>query len=138
MALKLIEQDAATLRRAYEERKLEYDALRSVGRWSGAILLAGTLVELALKVVICKRLEVSRLPTIFQTHDLDLLLHCSGQQIRFGYGTALQKSLSTIQDQWTMALRYEGPVKTKRDSDDCDEALFDSSHGLLTLLSQYF
>jgi len=37
-----------------------------------------------------------------------------------------------------MTLRYKGAVKTQQDSDDCDKALFDLSHGLLTVLSQNF
>ncbi len=45
MALKLIQQNASTLRDAYDERKAEYDALRAAGKWSGAILQAGTLLE---------------------------------------------------------------------------------------------
>jgi len=138
MALKFIQQDATTLREAFRERKAEYDALRAAGRWSGAVLHGGTLLELALKVVMCKHLGITNLPTIFQVHDLDLLLCCSGQQSRFGAGTALHKNLSKLQDHWAMALRYEGAIKSQQDSDDCDQALFDPSHGLLTLLSQYF
>ncbi len=138
MALKLIEQDAKTLLQAYEERKAEYEALRATGKWSGTILYIGTLLELALKLAICKLMGVSNLPTIFQVHDLDLLLYCSGQQKRFEEGTALRKNFSKIQDHWAMALRYKGAVKTQQDSDDCDKALFDLSHGLLTVLSQNF
>ncbi len=88
MALKFIEQNAKTLLQAYEERKAEYEALRATNRWSGAILYAGTLLELALKLAICKLLGVANLPAIFQVHDLDLLLYCSGQQKRFEEGTA--------------------------------------------------
>jgi len=69
MALKFIEQDATTLRNAYQERKAEYDALRAAGRWSGAVLYAGTLLELALKLVLCKHFNVPQLPVIFQVHD---------------------------------------------------------------------
>ncbi|MDZ7289541.1 MAG: hypothetical protein ONB42_06375, partial [candidate division KSB1 bacterium] len=54
----------------YYERKVEYDALRAAGRWSGAILYAGILLELALKLVLCKPLGVFRLPTIFRVHVL--------------------------------------------------------------------
>ena len=67
MALKFIQQDATTLREAYQERKAEYDLLRTGGRWAGAILYAGTLLVLALKLVMCKHLGVSNLPTIFQS-----------------------------------------------------------------------
>ena len=94
MALKFIQQDATTLREAYEERKAEYVTLRAGGRWSGAILHAGTLLELALKLVICKLLGVSNLPTIFQVHDLDLLLHCSGLLNHVESNQALQENFS--------------------------------------------
>jgi len=96
MAVKFIQQDATTLHAAYQERKAEYDALRAAGRWSGAVLHAGTLLELALKVVMCKHLGITNLPTIFQVHDLDLLLCCSGQQSRFGAGTAIYRRSKTI------------------------------------------
>ncbi|MCK6561418.1 hypothetical protein HUU39_17330 [candidate division KSB1 bacterium] len=67
MALKLIQQDLATLRAAFEERKAEYHALRAAGRWAGAVLYAGTLLELALELVISKQPEVSNLPAHFSS-----------------------------------------------------------------------
>ncbi len=66
MALKFIQQDATTLRDAYQKRKAEYDALRAAGRWSGAVLHGGPLLELAFKLVMCKHLGITNLPTIFQ------------------------------------------------------------------------
>jgi hypothetical protein len=138
MALKFIEQDAATLRAAYKERKAEYDALRAAGRWPGTILYAGTLLELALKLVICKLLGVSNLPTIFQVHDLNLLLHCSGQLSHVESNKALQENFAFVNDNWSMAIRYEGAIRTQQDSDAFDFALFDPSHGLITFLSPYF
>ncbi len=138
MALKFIEQDAATLLEAYKERRAEYDALRAAGRWPGAILYAGTLLELALKLVICKLLEVSNLPTIFQVHDLNLLLHCSGQLNRVESNKALQGNFAFINENWHMAIRYEGAIKTQQESDEFDRALFDPSKGLITFLSQHF
>lgn len=54
MPLKFIQQNVTTLHEAYNERKAEYDALRAAGRWSGAVLYAGTLLELALKLLMCK------------------------------------------------------------------------------------
>jgi len=137
MALKFIEQDATTLRNAYQERKAEYDALRAAGRWSGAVLYAGTLIELALKLVISKHLGVTNLPTIFQVHDLDLLFCCSGQYSHLKVDNLLQENFSVVHKRWSMALRYEG-TKAQRDADDFDQALFDSSHGVITFLSQYF
>ena len=138
MALKFIQQDAATLREAYQERKAEYDALRSASRWSGAILYGGTLLELALKLVMCKQLGVTNLPAIFQVHDLDLLLCCSGQLGRFKPGTALETNFSLVQNNWSMALRYEGAVRTQQNSDQFNQALFDPANGVISYLSQYF
>lgn len=138
MAIKLIQQDAATLLEAYHERKAEYDALRAAGRWPGAILYAGTLLELALKLVICKLLGVSNLPTIFQVHDLYLLLYCSGQHDHFKAGTAIETNFSLVHTDWSMSLRYEGAIKTQQDADRFDRALFDPSDGVITYLSQYF
>ncbi len=138
MALKFIQQDATTLREAYLERKSEYDALRAAGRWSGTVLHGGTLLELALKVVMCKHLDITNLPTIFQVHDLNLLLCCSGQWSRFAPGTVLEKNYSLILDDWSMSIRYEGPIKSQQDSNRFDQALFDPANGVITYLSQYF
>ncbi|NUO83998.1 hypothetical protein HUU05_28315 [candidate division KSB1 bacterium] len=138
MALKLIQQDAGTLREAFDERKGEYEALRAAGKWSGAVLYAGTLLELALKLAISKHLGVTNLPTIFQVHDLDLLFYCSGQYRRLDSDDLLQENFSVVYKRWSLALRYEGATKTQRDADDFDQALFDSPHGVITFLSQYF
>lgn len=138
MAIKLIQQDAATLLEAYLERKAEYDVLRAAGRWSGAILYAGTLLELALKLVICKHLKISYLPTVFQVHDLYLLLYCSGQHDHFKAGTAIETNFALVHTDWSMALRYEGATKTQQDAKQFDRALFDPVSGVITYLSQYF
>ncbi len=138
MAFKLIQQDAATLREAYEERKNEYEALRATTRWAGAVLHAGTLVELALKLVLCKHMGVPQLPAIFQVHDLQLLLYCSGLWSVSINTTELQQNFSFISDRWSMTLRYEGASKTAQDADDFDRVLFEQPYGVITFLSQYF
>jgi len=138
MALKFIEQDATTLRNAYQERKAEYDALRAAGKWSGAVLYAGTLLELALKLVISKHMEVTNLPTIFQVHDLELLLCCSGLYARLTTNKLVHENFLLIHKRWSMALRYEGATQTQQDADDFDRALFAPIHGVITFLSQYF
>jgi len=138
MALKFIEQDAATLQQAYQERKAEYEALRAAGRWSGAILHAGILLELALKVVICKHLDVSNLPTLFQVHDLELLVYCSGLYTRLTTDKLLNENFLLIHKRWSIALRYEGATQTQQDADYFEQALFAPAHGVITFLSQYF
>ncbi len=138
MAFKLIQQDAVTLREAYGERKAEYEALLATERWSGAILHAGTLVELAPKLVLCKHLGVSQLPAIFQVHDLELLFYCSGYYDRLGANNALQQNFSFIYKNWSMTLRYEASRNTQKDAEEFDAAWFDSTSGVITFLSQYF
>jgi len=136
MALKLIQQDAATLRSAFAERKNEYASLRAAGNWAGAILQAGILLEVALKLAICKHLRVSRLPIIFQVHDLELLFYCSGQQETFETNAILQDNFGFILGNWSMTLRYEG-IKNKAESDLVDHALFSVPDGVLTFLTPY-
>lgn len=138
MALKLIPQDIGSLRAAYEARQAEYQTLRVGEQWSGAILHAGTLAELALKLVICKQLRIKQLPAIFQVHDLELLVYCSGQYEAFSMNRTLQHNFRFIIDRWSMALRYEGAEKTKEHADEFDLALFEQAHGVITYLSQYF
>lgn len=138
MALKLILQNAEKLREAYHARKAEYEILRAGEQWSGAILHAGTLVELALKLVICKNLGVSQLPTLFQIHGLELLLYCSGLWSRSKSIMELQQNFSFLFDRWSMALRYEGASQAQQDADDFDRALFEQPYGVISFLSQYF
>lgn len=138
MALKLIQQDLATLRAACEERKAEYQALRPAGRWAGAVLYAGTLLELALKLVISKHLQVSNLPAIFQVHDLELLLCCSGLYSHLPAEEEVNENFLLIHKRWSMALRYEGAIHTQQDADAFDRALFDPAHGIITFLARYF
>ncbi len=137
MALKFIQQDATTLREAFAERKREYDSLRAAGNWSGAILHAGILLEVALKLAICRHLKVSKLPTIFQVHDLELLFYCSGQQNALETNSILQDNFGFILENWSMVLRYEG-VKSQTEADLVDYALFSIPNGVLTFLTPYF
>lgn len=138
MALKFIQQNAETLRKAFDERKAEYDVLRSAGKWSGVVLYAGTLLELALKLVMSKHLEVSNLPAIFQVHDLELLLCCSGLYTRLNADERAYENFLLIHKRWSITLRYEGAIQSQRDADAFDQALFDPKQGIITFLAQYF
>jgi len=137
MAMKFILQDQATLRKAYNARKEEYDALRAMGKWSGAILHAGILLELALKLVICRHIGADKLPTMFQIHELELLLYCSGVRLEFLNNVILQHYFDVVHSRWSMNLRYQGEILTQSDADLVHEALFDPSNGLLVFLSQH-
>ena len=135
LADKLIKQDVATLRQAYHLRRREYDALRSAGEWAGTVLHAGVLVELALKIAICKNMDVTRLPKAFQVHELEFLLYCSGLEKTFKSNPVLYDNFNLIADKWSMELRYQGAAVAQHDSDDFHRALFDTSSGVLTFLT---
>jgi hypothetical protein len=138
MAIKLIPEDATTLLAAFNERKDEYDALLAAKKWSGAISHGGILLELALKLVICKHIGAAQLPTMFQIHDLELLLYCSGQRNNFSNNPILERNFDIVLKRWSMDLRYQGATKTQADSDAVYQALFDPINGVLIFLSQYF
>jgi hypothetical protein len=132
---KLIKEDVATLREAYQLRKREYDALHSAGEWMGAAMHAGMLLELALKIAICKNMDAMRLPKAFQVHELEFLLYCSGLEKAFKNNASLYNNFNRIADKWSMDLRYQGATITKQDSDDFHQALFDTTNGVLTFLT---
>jgi len=135
MAFKLIAQDIVTLRQAYREREREYTILRSGKAWSGAVLYGGILLEIALKIAICKNLKVTHLPRVFQVHDLDFLLYCSGLRDTFQNTPELKRNFDVVLTRWSMELRYEGSVVTEKKSEEIHNALFDSSNGVLTYLT---
>ena len=79
----------AELDRIAEARLEDAKALALAGRRDGAACLCGYAVEVALKARICKALNWPEFPSTsgefsayrsFQTHDLDVLLHLSGQE----------------------------------------------------------
>jgi len=132
---KVIAEDVATLRQAYQLRKREYDALRAAGEWSGAVMHAGTLVELALKIAICKNMDVTHLPKAFQVHDLDYLLYCTGLQNAFLNNPELLRNFTVGTTRWSMEMRYKGAITTQRKAEKIHQALFDPTNGVLTFLS---
>ncbi len=135
MNVKVITQDVATLRQAFQQRKREYDALRAAGEWAGAVLHAGVLVELALKIPICKNMNVTYLPRVYQVHDLDFLLYCSGLLNALQGNPDLLRNFGIVTTRWSMELRYEGPVITQAKSNEIHNALFDSASGVPTFLN---
>jgi len=133
--VKVIPQDVSTLRQAFQQRKREYDALRATAEWSGAVLHAGVLLELALKIAICKNMDVTHLPRVFQVHDLDFLLYCSGLLNTLQADPDLLRNFGIVATRWTLELRYEGTVITQTQSEEIHNALFDLTGGVLTFLN---
>lgn len=79
------------LRKIACERLKDARALLRAGRYDGAIYLGGYVVELALKVRICRTLKWADFPQTrsefqnymsFKSHDLDVLLRLSGTEAR--------------------------------------------------------
>lgn len=135
MAAQFIKQDMATLEEAYKMRKEEYEILHRAGKWQGAVLHAGFVLELALKIAICKKLDEPNLPRLFQVHDLELLLYCSGLRKTFESKPDIYRNFGIILKHWSIELRYERMMITSIIADEVYQALFDSSNGLLTFLS---
>jgi hypothetical protein len=134
---KLIKEDVTTLREAYRLRKREYEALRSAAEWSGAVLHAGILLELALKIAICQNMDVTHLPQAFQIHNVGVLLYCSGLRNKITNSPDLQHNFGIIESRCSMDLRYKGATMTNQDADEVHQALFDPSNGMLTFLSSF-
>lgn len=109
--------------------------MRSAGEWAGAVLHAGVLVELALKIAICNQLDMTRLPRTFQIHDLEFLLYCSGFHKAIKNDPLLLDNFNTIVDKWSMELRYEGGSITQEEADKCHQALFEPRNGILIFMS---
>lgn len=135
MPIKIIPQNISMLQEAYQMRMEEYQVLRSAEKWQGAVLQAGFLLELALKIAICKNLDEPNLPRIFQFHDLELLLYCSGLRKTFRSNPNLHRNFTIVLSNWSLDLRYERRVITKTKSEEVHQALFDSTYGVLTFLS---
>lgn len=81
-------------------------------RYEGAIYLCGYAVELALKARICQTLKWMDFPATnkefedfksFKTHDLDVLLHLSGVEVKVK--TTLFAEWSSVA-QWSPESRY--------------------------------
>jgi HEPN domain-containing protein len=81
----------AELDRIAEARLEDGKALLAGDRYDGAAYVCGYAVEVALKARICRTLNWSDFPSTkgefqayrtFQTHELDVLLRLSGQEVR--------------------------------------------------------
>jgi hypothetical protein len=56
---------------AAQDRLFDAEALFSAGRFASTIAMGVYSLEIHLKVLICKRLNLSALPKPFETHDLE-------------------------------------------------------------------
>jgi hypothetical protein len=68
----------AQLDAASNERLADAEALLKEGRYASAIAMGIYALEIRLKVIICRKLEVATLPSHFEIHDLDALITLTG------------------------------------------------------------
>jgi hypothetical protein len=63
---------------AARERAADAEALLAAGRYASSIASGLYSLEIELKVVICRRMDLPSLPKAFQTHDLEDLMVLTG------------------------------------------------------------
>ncbi len=113
------------LRRIAADRLKDATALLNAKRYDGATYLCGYAVELTLKARICKTLKWLEFPSTnkefenyksFKVHNLDVLLHLSGQEEKIK--TRFFAEWSSVA-QWDPTSRYQsiGTVN-KTDAED--------------------
>ncbi|HWE38696.1 MAG TPA: hypothetical protein VG406_19265, partial [Isosphaeraceae bacterium] len=72
------------LEMAVGERLDDANALFSAGRYASAIAMAFYALEIQLKVVICRRMELKTLPKAFEIHDPEALMILTGLSGKIG------------------------------------------------------
>jgi hypothetical protein len=94
----------ADLEAAATERLQDAEMLFARGRFASAIAMGLYSLEIHLKVRICKKLNLTGLPTAFEIHELESLLVLSGLQsardsaphtLRFNWEQIADQSLQT-------------------------------------------
>lgn len=93
------------------DRLDDAEALFQAGRYASCIVHA--LYALEIKVILCRRLDVAALPTIFQTHDLEALLLHTGLSFKIqkvkrpsGVASNWDELLATSKRKEVQAARY--------------------------------
>ena len=68
----------ADLDTAWRDRLADAEALLAAGRNGWAIATGLYALEIRLKVLVCRRLDIDKLPKAFEVHDLSSLLLLAG------------------------------------------------------------
>lgn len=97
--------------------------LRGENRHEGAAYLCGYAIELALKAIICKDLDLSGIPSAItefnriqkiKTHNLESLLEITPQKIREDIKSNYLSEWSTVINNWEPEMRYNPALKIRR------------------------
>lgn len=106
-------------------------------RFDGAVYMCGYAVEIALKARICRILNWPSFPmsqkefqglTSFRTHDLDVLLRLSGQEVRIKQHHFVDWNSVAV---WNPEARYK-PIGSATQPDA--ETIINAAHALLKVL----
>ena len=101
-----LESKNVLLQSAYERlRDARVLARKENKRYTGAVYLGGYVIECLLKAAICVEQRTERLPTAYQTHELDALLEATG------YRPTMTPELAAkfrVIIGWNVRLRYQG------------------------------
>ena|SRR5712692_1007212 len=114
------------LRTIARARLRDAEALLTAGRYDGSVYLCGYSVEIALKARVCRTLKWTGFPSTnkefegyhsFRTHDLDVLLHLSGAEVKMKEPTYL--TAWSVVAMWEPGTRYR-PIGTATSADATD------------------
>jgi hypothetical protein len=129
------------LEAAATDRLLDAEALFAAGRFASAVAMGVYALEIQLKVLICRRLNLTALPRAFEIHDIESLLVLSGHQsskdsahtdVKFNWENTVSRSLEINE------MRYSASVNwNQTDAGEFFQQLRDPPNGVLPwLLSQ--
>lgn len=126
------------LRSIARARLRDAETLLGAGRYDGSVYLWGYSVEIALKARVCRTLKWPGFPSTnkeferyhsFRTHDLDVLLHLSGAEVKIKQPKYL--TAWSIVAMWEPGARYR-PTGTATSSDASN--MINSAKILLSVL----
>lgn len=129
--------DKSDLIKIARARIRDAEALLHSKRFDGAVYLCGYVVEIALKVRICKTLKWTEWPSsrsdfqkyqTFRTHDFDTLIHLSGIEAKIKKDYSYEWSNVA---EWEPGLRYK-PIGSATQKDA--KMMIESSKVLLSVL----
>jgi hypothetical protein len=131
----------ADLESAWQDRLAEAQSLHAAGHHGWAIATALYALEIRLKALICKRLDLEKLPKAFETHDLASLLLLTGLSRRIE-----KRGARGVKQNWEKILlvanelneiRYQPASRwAARQAADLLSQLTDSADGVLPWLSK--
>lgn len=92
--------DRVELEKAWKARLRDAEALLAAGRSAAAMAAGYYAVEILLKALICKRLDVDSLPRAFEIHDLESLLVLAGlsRKMKEKGSAKLQKNWESLSE----------------------------------------